>query len=152
VSLRPHLCNGSKILWQPRCSKCADAYQDFTVVVPNFPNGSRLEKSAGTLPSPTVSATKEDEVFAKVGALLAALLVAAVFTEPASASLKQVIIVDRLDTGMPGLFDVERGNPTEREVKGAKGDSRATDNSAKGYQSWPSRRFRQSRSLWNPSG
>ena len=94
--------------------------------------------------------SQEGEVFTRVGALLAALLVAAFFTEPASASLKRLTIVDRLDTGTPGLFDVERGNPTEREVKGAKGDSGATDNSA--YQSWPSRRFRQSGRPGNPSG
>lgn len=61
-------------------------------------------------------AKEEEEVFAKIGALLGAVLVAAFCTEPASASLKRVIIVDRLDTGAPGLVDVEQGNPTEREA------------------------------------
>ena len=55
-------------------------------------------------------------MFLRMGALLGLTLVAAFFTEPAGASLKRVIIVDRLDTGTPGLRDVERGNPTEREA------------------------------------
>lgn len=56
-------------------------------------------------------------MFAKIGALLGVVVVAAFCTEPAGASLKRVIIVDRLDTGAPGLVDVEQGNPTEREAK-----------------------------------
>jgi len=56
-------------------------------------------------------------VFAKIGALLGVVLIAAFCTEPARASLKRVIIVDRLDTAAPGLVDVEQGNPTEREAK-----------------------------------
>jgi len=62
-------------------------------------------------------AKEEEEVFAKIGALLGVVLIAAFCTEPARASLKRVIIVDRLDTGAPGLVDVEQGNPTEREAK-----------------------------------
>jgi hypothetical protein len=62
-------------------------------------------------------AKEEEEVFAKIGALLGVVLIAAFCTEPAGASLKRVIIVDRLDTGAPGLVDVEQGNPTEREAK-----------------------------------
>ena len=56
-------------------------------------------------------------MFAKIGALLGVVLIAAFCTEPAGASLKRVIIVDRLDTGPPSLVDVEQGNPTEREAK-----------------------------------
>jgi len=52
----------------------------------------------------------------RMGALLGMALVAAFCTEPAGASLKRVVIVDRLDAGMPGLLDVERGNPTERKA------------------------------------
>jgi hypothetical protein len=62
-------------------------------------------------------AKEEEEVFAKIGALLGVVLIAAFCTEPAGASVKRVIIVDRLDTGAPGLVDVEQGNPTEREAK-----------------------------------
>ena len=63
-------------------------------------------------------AKEEEEVFAKIGALLGVVLIAAFCTEPAGASLERVIIVvDRLDTGAPGLVDVEQGNPTEREAK-----------------------------------
>jgi len=62
-------------------------------------------------------AKEEEEVFAKIGALLGVVLIAAFCTEPARASLQRVIIVDRLDTGAPGLVDVEQGNPTEREAK-----------------------------------
>jgi hypothetical protein len=51
-----------------------------------------------------------------MGALLAAVMIAALCTEPADASLKRVVIVDRLDTGTPDLVDVERGNPTERNA------------------------------------
>ena len=40
-------------------------------------------------------------MFAKIGALLGVVLIAAFCTEPAGASLKRVIIVDRLDTGPP---------------------------------------------------
>jgi len=56
-------------------------------------------------------------LFAKIGALLGVVLLATVCAQPAGASLKRVIIVDRLDTGAPGLVDVEQGNPTEREAK-----------------------------------
>jgi hypothetical protein len=62
-------------------------------------------------------AKEEEEVFAKIGALLGVVLIAVFCTEPAGASLKRVVIVDRLDTGAPGLVDVEQGNPTEREAK-----------------------------------
>jgi hypothetical protein len=62
-------------------------------------------------------AKEEKEVFAKIGALLGVVVVAAFCIEPAGASLKRVIIVDRLDTAAPGLVDVEQGNPTEREAK-----------------------------------
>lgn len=71
-------------------------------------------------------AKEEEEVFAKIGALLGVVLIAAFCTEPARASLKRVIIVDRLDTGAPGLVDVEQGNPTEREAK----ERRAPDSTA----------------------
>ena len=47
-------------------------------------------------------------MFVKIGALLGVVLIAAFCTEPAGASLKRVIIVDRLDTGAPGLVDVEQ--------------------------------------------
>jgi hypothetical protein len=56
-------------------------------------------------------------VFVRIGALLGVVLIAAFCTEPAGASLKRVIIVDRLDTGAPGLVDVEQGNPSQREAK-----------------------------------
>jgi hypothetical protein len=55
-------------------------------------------------------------VFVKIGALLAMVMVTALCVGPASASLKRVVIVDRLDGGSPGLIDVEQGSPTERTV------------------------------------
>ena len=55
-------------------------------------------------------------MFIRVGALLAAVIVIALCAEPAGASLKRVVIVDRLDAGTPALVDVERGNPTERKA------------------------------------
>jgi hypothetical protein len=74
-------------------------------------------------------AKEEEEVFAKIGALLGVVLIAAFCTEPAGASLKRVIIVDRLDTGAPDLVDVEQGNPTEREAKAPQAsDSTAAPN------------------------
>ena len=62
-------------------------------------------------------AKEEEEVFAKIGALLGVVLIAAFCTEPAGASLKRVINVDRLDTGPPRLVDVEQASPTGREAK-----------------------------------
>jgi hypothetical protein len=55
-------------------------------------------------------------VFVKISALLAAVMVTALYTAPASASLKRVVMVDRLDAGSPGLIDVEQGSPAERTV------------------------------------
>ncbi len=55
-------------------------------------------------------------MFIRIGALLAAVIVTALCAEPAGASLKRVVIVDRLDAGTPALVDVERGNPTERKA------------------------------------
>jgi len=55
-------------------------------------------------------------VFVKIGALLAMVMVTALCVGPASASLKRVVIVDRLDGGSTGLIDVEQGSPTERTV------------------------------------
>ena len=71
-------------------------------------------------------AKEEEEVFAKIGALLGVVLIAAFCTEPAGASLKRVIIVDKLDTGPPRLVDVEQASPTEREAK----ERRASDSTA----------------------
>ena len=59
---------------------------------------------------------REERVFVKIGALLAAVMVTALYTAPASASLKRVVMVDRLDAGSPGLIDVEQGSPAERTV------------------------------------
>ncbi len=58
-------------------------------------------------------------MFIKIGALLAAVMVTALCAEPAGASLKRVVIVDRLDAGTPVLVDVERGNPTQRNAGGS---------------------------------
>jgi hypothetical protein len=55
-------------------------------------------------------------VFIRIGALLAAVIVTTLCAEPAGASLKRVVIVNRLDAGTPALVDVERGNPTERKA------------------------------------
>ena len=55
-------------------------------------------------------------MFSRIGALLAGVIVTALCAEPAGASLKRVVIVDRLDAGTPALVDVERGNPTERKA------------------------------------
>jgi hypothetical protein len=55
-------------------------------------------------------------VFIKIGALLGTVLVTALCAGPASASLKRVVIVESLDTGNPGLIDVEQGNPSQRTV------------------------------------
>ena len=55
-------------------------------------------------------------MFLKIGALLGAVLLTALCAEPASASLKRVVVVDRLDAGSPGLIDVEQGSPAERTV------------------------------------
>jgi hypothetical protein len=55
-------------------------------------------------------------VFVKISALLATVMVTALCAGPASASLKRVVIVDRLDGGSPGLIDVEQGSPAERTV------------------------------------
>jgi hypothetical protein len=55
-------------------------------------------------------------VFVKISALLAAVMVTALYAAPASASLKRVVMVDRLDAGSPGLIDVEQGSPAERTV------------------------------------
>ena len=55
-------------------------------------------------------------MFVKISALLAAVMVTALYTAPASASLKRVVMVDRLDAGSPGLIDVEQRSPTERTV------------------------------------
>jgi hypothetical protein len=59
---------------------------------------------------------REERVFVKIGALLGAVLLTALCAESASASLKRVVIVDRLDAGSPGLIDVEQGSPAERTV------------------------------------
>ena len=50
---------------------------------------------------------REERVFGKIGALLGAVLLTALCAEQASASLKRVVIVDRLDAGSLGLVDVE---------------------------------------------
>ncbi len=55
-------------------------------------------------------------MFVKIGALLAMVMVTALCAGPASASLKRVVIVDRLDGGSPGLIDVEQGSPAEWTV------------------------------------
>lgn len=72
-------------------------------------------------------------MFIRIGALLAAVIVIALCAEPAGASLKRVVIVDRLDAGTPALVDVERGNPTERKA----GEARTTEPSEEPSETRP---------------